>query len=162
VDEQTLVGLPDNPAVLHTRVKLLVAGVPVELVRPVEFRYADRALGGRQRALGVVPAVAVNLRDQHAIFPSAAPRKVQVSVKANGANAEGDLRLDLPAGWKAEPPSQHFKVAIAGEQEDMSFLVTPPSAEAMASLRAVATVGGREISSGMRTILYPHIPIQTL
>jgi hypothetical protein len=40
--------------------------------------------------------------------------------------------------------------------------VTPPAGESTATLRAIATVGGREIAAGMETIDYPHIPIQTL
>ena len=40
--------------------------------------------------------------------------------------------------------------------------MTPPAGESTASLRAVATVGGREIASGMEVIAYPHIPTQAL
>ena len=70
---------------------------------------------------------------------------MQVSVKANVANASGELRLDLPAGWKAEPRAQAFKVPVAGEQQEMTFEITPPAGETTASLRAIATVGGRAI-----------------
>lgn len=162
VNDQRMVGLPDTPPILQMRVRLSIAGTLVELVRPVHFRYAGRAEGERVRPLIVAPAVAVILPDPVALFPSASPRKVQVSVKANVANAAGELRLDLPAGWKAEPRSQPFKVAVLGEQQEMNFEVTPPSADTTASLRAVATVGGREIESGMEVISYPHIPTQTL
>ena len=162
VDDQRLAGLPDTPPVLQMRVRLSIAGAPVELVRPVEFRYSGRAEGERVRPLIVVPAVAVNLPDAVALFPSPSPRKVQVSVKANVANAAGELRLDLPAGWKAEPRTQSFKVPVAGEQQEMTFEITPPAGETTASLRAIATVGGRAIESGMEVISYPHIPTQTL
>jgi hypothetical protein len=162
VDDQRLVGLPDTPPVLEMRVRLSIAGTQVELVRPVEFRYAGRAEGERVRPLVVVPAVAVNLPDAVALFPSASPRKVQVSVKANVADAAGEVRLDLPAGWKAEPRAQSFKVPVAGEQQEMTFEITPPADETTASLRAIATVGGRTIESGMEVISYPHIPTQTL
>ncbi|HLK68506.1 MAG TPA: PIG-L family deacetylase [Bryobacteraceae bacterium] len=162
VDDQRLVGLPDTPPVLQMRVRLSVAGTPVELTRPVHYRYAGRAEGERVRPLVVVPAVAVNLPDAVALFPSTSPRKIHVSVMANVANATGDLRLDLPASWKVEPRSQSFHVAMAGEQQEMMFEITPPAAEGSASLRAIATVGGREIESGMDVIAYPHIPTQIL
>jgi hypothetical protein len=87
---------------------------------------------------------------------------VQVAVHANVANAAGDLRLDLPAGWKAVPQSQAFKLAAAGEEDQLSFEVTPPAAEGNATLKAVATVNGREVESGMDVIDYPHFPPQTL
>jgi hypothetical protein len=72
------------------------------------------------------------------------------------------LRLDAAPGWKVEPPSRHFDIAARSEARDLSFTVTPPAAEATASLRAVATVDGREISHGIETISYPHFPVQTL
>ncbi len=162
VDDQRMIGSPDTPAVAHVRLRFTLDGVPFELLRPVRYRYASRAEGERDRALVIVPPVAVNPPEPVAIFPTAAARQVHVGVRANMANAAGTLRLDVPAGWKVAPQSQSFQIAVAGEQQELAFDVTPPAAEGTASLRAVATVGGREIASGMETIDYPHIPIQTL
>jgi hypothetical protein len=139
-----------------------VDGTAIEIARPVHYRYAPRAQGERVRPLAIVPAVAVNLPDSVAVFPAVAPRRVQVAVRANVADAAGDLRLGLPAGWKAAPPSRPFKLTAAGEEEQLTFEVTPPSAEGNATLRAIATVNGREVENGMETIDYPHFPPQTL
>ena len=146
----------------HVRLRFTLDGVPFELLRPVHYRYASRAEGERERPLVVVPPAAVNLPESVAIFPSAATRKVHVAVRANIANVAGTLRLDAPAGWKVAPRSLPFQIAVVGEQQEMAFDVTPPAGESVASMRAVATVGGREIAYGMETIDYPHIPIQTL
>jgi hypothetical protein len=162
VDDQELIGLADTPAVLRVRLKMTIGGAPVEIVRPVHYRYADRAEGERTRPLVVAPVVAVGLPARVAVFPNAAARTVHVSVTASVPGASGDLRLDLPAGWKSEPPKQDFHIATAGEQRELLFKVTPPEGEVTATMRAVATVGGREISSGMEVIAYPHIPPQTL
>jgi hypothetical protein len=67
----------------------------------------------------------------------------------------------MPPGWKAEPASRPFQAA-AGEQQELSFEVTPPTETATASLHAVATLDGCEVSRGMQVISYPHIPTQTL
>jgi LmbE family N-acetylglucosaminyl deacetylase len=162
VDDQMLIGLPDTPAAARVRVRLTVDGAPIELVRPVHHRYADRAQGERVRPFVVAPAVAVNLPEPVALFPDTAPRKVQVSVQANVADAKGDLRLEVPAGWKAEPGSESFEIAASGEQRVMTFEVTPPVGETTASLRAIAKVNGRDIESGTQVISYPHFPPQTL
>ncbi|MBZ5727763.1 MAG: PIG-L family deacetylase [Acidobacteriia bacterium] len=162
VEDQTMVGLADTPPVARVRVRLTIDGAPVELVRAVHYRYADRAEGERVRPLVVVPAVAVNLPDAVALFPEPAPRNVQVPVRANVANAAGELRLDLPPGWKAEPRSHEFHISRAGEQQALTFEVTPPPGETTASLHAVAVVGGREIRSGVQVISYPHFPAQTI
>ena len=162
IDDQTLIGLPDTPAAAQVRVRLTVEGAGIELVRPVQHRYADRARGERVRPLMVVPAVAVNLPEPVALFPDTAARQVQVSVQANVADAQGDLRLEVPAGWKAEPQSRSFQIAVPGEQRVVMFQVTPPAGETTASLRALAKVNGRDIASGIQTIAYPHFPPQTL
>lgn len=167
VDDQTMVGLPDTP-VEQMRIGLTVAGVPIELVRPVLYRYNDRLEGEKVRPLAVVPPVSVNLplspdlTNQVLLFPSQAARKFLVTVKANAANAEGALRLDVPAGWKAEPPSQPFRLAAIDDQRELAFDITPPAGEASGALRAVATVGGRDIAAGMATISYAHIPQETV
>jgi LmbE family N-acetylglucosaminyl deacetylase len=162
VDDQTLIGLADTPPVLSVRFCLSINGAPFELERPVAYRYADRAEGERVRPLVVIPPVAVDLPESVAIFPKAEARKVAVAVKANAAKASGELRIDVPAGWKVEPKTRTFQIATAGEQEELSFMVTPPQAESTASLHGVATVGGREIAAGVQVISYPHIPDQTL
>jgi LmbE family N-acetylglucosaminyl deacetylase len=162
VEDPRLIGLPDPPPPLRAVVRLTIAGSPVELVRPVRNRYADRALGERVRPLAIVPSVAVNMPNSVELFPSGAPRKIMVALRANRGNAAGEVKLSLPAGWKAEPASQPFRIAVSGEQEEVGFTVTPPGGETVARMRAVASVAGREIASGMDVIAYPHIPTQTL
>jgi LmbE family N-acetylglucosaminyl deacetylase len=162
VEDQALIGLADTPPVLTVRFRLSIDGAPFELERPVAYRYADRAEGERVRPLVVIPPVAVDLPESVAIFPKSEARKVAVSVKANTAKAAGDLRIEVPAGWKVDPKTRPFQIATAGEQQELSFVVTPPQADSSATLRAVATVGGREIASGVQLISYPHIPDQTL
>ena len=161
VDDQMLAGLPDN-AVERVRIELTVAGLPIEIVRPIENRFAERAEPERIRPLTVVPAVAVNLPSGVEVFPSAAGRNVQIVVKANVAKAEGSLRVEVPAGWKAEPKSQAFSLTAAGEERELSFRITPPAKDATGQLRAVATLGGKDIGVGMQTISYPHIPVEVL
>ena len=162
VDNQLLIGLPDTPPVAQMRLKLTVDGALIEVARPVEYRYAPRAEGERVRLLSIVPPVAVDLPNSVAMFPSAGSRKVQVAVRANVVNAAGDLRLDMPAGWKAVPESQPFKLAGAGEVDRLTFEVTPPAGETAATLKAIANVNGREVQNGMETINYSHFPPQNL
>jgi hypothetical protein len=162
VDDQRLIGLADTPPVAQVRLRFSIDGTPVEIVRPVHYRYAERAEGERTRPLVVTPPVSVVLPETVAMFPGSAARRVHVAVQANVANADGELRLDLPEGWKAEPRTQPFHVANAGEQQELTFEVTPPAGESIATLHAVAAIGGGEVESGAKVISYPHFPVQTL
>ena len=76
------------------------------------------------------------------------PRPARRPRGRGSARGQGRRRIapGSPTGWKVEPATRHFEIAARGDVTDLSFTVAPPSAEATASLRAVATVGGREIS----------------
>jgi LmbE family N-acetylglucosaminyl deacetylase len=162
VDNQKLIGLPDTPPVAQVRVRLAVAGATIELTAPVQYRYADHAEGERTRPLAIVPPVALNVTDAVSVFPQAEPRTVRVSLAANTAKVTGEVRLDVPAGWRALPRSQAFHIGEAGDALEVAFQVTPPPGDATGFARAVAVVDGREIPVGMQVISYPHFPAQTL
>ena len=161
VENQELIGLADTPPLARMRLQFSVDGAPFELVRSVQNRYVDRVEGERVRPFAVVPAVALNLPDEVVVFPGPAPKRVHVSVEANVAKTAGEVKLQLDSGWKAEPRSLAFEIAAVGEQRELTFEVTPPAGETVGHLRAIASVGGREIASGMQAIAYPHIPLQT-
>jgi hypothetical protein len=119
--------------------------------------------GELTRPLAAVPPVSVQVPEAPLMFPSAGPRKLEVRVTANLANAAGELRLALPAGWRAEPEKQDFRLAAKGEVAAPAFLLYPPAASASGTLQATARMrDGREVVTGVKVIDYPHIPTQTL
>jgi LmbE family N-acetylglucosaminyl deacetylase len=162
VSDARLIGLAENPPVARVRARLLVAGATIELLRPVHHRYVDRALGERTRPLSIVPPVAVSLPQEVALFPAAGKKRIQAAVRANVADASGEARLELPAGWKSEPAARPFRIAAAGQQQDLWFDVTPPPAAANGRVKAAATIGAAAVRAGVQTISYPHFPPQTL
>lgn len=162
VDNQELIGLPQGAPVLDARFLLSVAGARIEVVRPVQYRYVDHVLGELTRPFEVVPPVAIRMPETALVLPSAEPRTVEVSARAN-AKGRGVLRLAVPEGWKVEPAEQPFALGAVGEQATVTFRVTPPAGETVGKLRATAQMeGGATIASAMTVIDYPHIPVQTL
>jgi LmbE family N-acetylglucosaminyl deacetylase len=162
IDRQDWIGLADSPPVLEESFRLRTGDAEISLTRPVEYRYVDRAQGELTRPLIVVPPVAVNLPEQVLMFPDEGVRKIAIQVKANVPKMSGRLRLELDRGWRAQPVSQPFELADAGEQQELAFEIQPPPTETTAQLRALASVAGTEIASGMKVIAYPHIPPQTV
>jgi hypothetical protein len=162
IKDQLQVGLADTPPAASVRWRLEVAGVSIELVRPVHYRYAERSEGERTRPLAVVPAMAVNPTESVAVFPDPVPRAIHVMLGANAAKAGGTVRLVAPAGWNVTPGDVAIQIEEAGEEREAVFQVTPPAGENIAELRAVANVEGRDIRDGMEVISYPHFPAQTL
>jgi LmbE family N-acetylglucosaminyl deacetylase len=152
VDDQRLIGAPENAPVLQARFHIDAGGRQIEIVRPVRYRYVDHVLGERTRPLAVVPPVAVNLPQDVIVFPAAAPKKAQVDVSAAIAPPAGEVRV----GGAAQP----FHIARAGEQQTVELELAPPP-PGVSTATTAATFDGTTVSSGMQVIAYPHFPPQT-
>ncbi|MFN3324929.1 MAG: PIG-L family deacetylase [Bryobacteraceae bacterium] len=161
VTDRELLGLPEGPPVLEAHFRVGVQGETVEFRRPVRRRYVDRALGELTRPMEIAPPVAVRISDTPILFPTTAPRNLEVEIRANAPAAKGTVRIEAPHGWRTEPAAHSFEIGSAGEQRSVTFRVTPPAGETRCDAIAVVTVGGREIRSSMHVIEYPHIDPQT-
>ena len=162
VSSPELTGMPENPPLLSATFTLSVQGSEIHLTRPVEYRYVDRVYGERIRPVVVVPPVAISVPESAVVFPNRKPRTIEVGVKANSGNADGVVRLEMPAGWRVSPESAAFHLHEPGEQAALAFEVTPPAAGGRAAIKAIAKIGGKDFSVAVDTIDYPHSPAQTL
>ena len=162
IPNQLDVGLAQNPPLFNAHFHLRIESQDVEVVRPVEYRYIERAQGELTRPVVVEPPVSLEWAETAVLFPHEAAKPVELQVKANVPKAAGDIRIDAPPGWKVSGSSEHFQLADSGEQSVFSFEVTPPSGAAQGVLRATARVGDQTITTGTETINYSHIPAQVL
>jgi LmbE family N-acetylglucosaminyl deacetylase len=156
------IGLPENEPALTAHFRVRVAGTELDLTRPVQYRYVDRVFGELVRPFTVIPPVAVSLAESALVFGDAKPRGVEVAVKSNGGKVTGDLHLDVPSGWTADPASRHFELGATEEQTNVFFNLIPPSGDSRGKIRAIAQVGAQTVSTGTEVIQYPHITTQTL
>jgi hypothetical protein len=153
---------PEPPPVLSATFRFRVAGQEIDLQRPVWNRYIDRVRGELTRPFEIVPPVSLSFAEPTRIFAAAAAQNVSVRLRAWGAARGGQVRIELPAGWKVSPVSQPFQLSEAGQEANVQFVVTPPQNASITEARAVASAGGRQLASGVLVIDYPHIPPQTL
>lgn len=162
VADRTLIGRPENPPAFPVEFVFEVGGqtlvVPTEPVAMV--RRADRP--EKRRKLDVISPVNLHFDSLVKIVAPGKSATVQVEVRANRANTDGTLRLELPAGWNATPASQPFRLAGAGETARFAFTVTAPAQTVSADLRAVAEVDGHRFTADRAAIDYDHIPYQLL
>jgi LmbE family N-acetylglucosaminyl deacetylase len=162
VHDQDLLGLAENPPVLICRIRVRVGGQTLELVRPVEYRFVDRARGELARPFVIVPLVSIEPAEKLLVFPDASPRTIDVNVQSNDANAGGSLELHVPAGWRVAPASPRFKPSGTSVTQ-VSFTVMPPARPASATLQPVAgLVPPLLVREGIVHIDYEHIPRQTI
>jgi LmbE family N-acetylglucosaminyl deacetylase len=170
VADPTLIGTPENAPVLSVLAEVEVGGRRFMLSSPVFHKWTDPVAGERSRPLEVLPAVSVAPVGNVLLFPDARPQTMRVRLKAFAAGTGGTLRLELPEGFAADPASVPFKLVAAGDESELRFAVRPPragkgaavkTAAAVAStLKVVADVGGRPLSSRVDFITHDHIPIQ--
>lgn len=167
VNDQTLIGLPENKPALEVSFVVAIAGEEMTFTVPVLHRRTDRVLGELYRPFAVVPHVALNLGQRSFLFADSSGKEVSVLVQANTPKAVGTVRLRLPEGWKVTPEQVSFTLANKGDEMRSVFTVKPPQVSVNPDefLTAEATVGTTStvsVSKGMTTISYTHIPAQTI
>ncbi len=155
--------VPLAPPVAEGVLSLTIGGVDVEVRTPVQFRTVDAVRGELRRSLNVVPALSVAITPGLEIVKlsqRAAPREVTVRVESHATMAvDGDVVLDLPAGWTSEPAAVPLSIARPGEGVTARFRVTPAATAAAGSYRiaARARAAGREYTETLRALAHPHI-----
>jgi LmbE family N-acetylglucosaminyl deacetylase len=163
-------GVPFAPTPFHVTYHVRAGSVDVTKDVPIQFRYVkDIYIGDKRMELNVVPAFSVKTTPALLVVPAPAAgarpieREVHVAV-TNGTKGEAQatVALELPAGWRATPPS----AAIAFSHEDESltarFLVAAPAQLRTGdyAFRAVVTsgsTGSERFTTGYQEIEYPHI-----
>ena len=115
-------------------------------------KYKDLVAVEVERPLAVVPAFSVMLEPGSQTIRMAGDSgcDVRVGVSYNlSAAAKGDLRLQIPQGWRVEPAKLPVEFHQRGEKRDFQFRVFPGSLkEGRAQIRAVLTSGGKDYSEG--------------
>jgi LmbE family N-acetylglucosaminyl deacetylase len=110
----------------------------------------------RKLQLGVTPAYSLALEPSQQVVPSSDGKTAtaKLSIASNLAvAAPGQLRLEVPSGWQAEPSRQAVAGFNRGDKQAFSFSVLPAkSVEGRSELEAVLAAGGKSYSEGYELI----------
>lgn len=163
VTDPRLIGQPESPPAMTATFRLTVAGHEVEYVVPVDFRWTDPVRGEQRRDFLVAPPVVLDLGASAIVFGDRSPRTLEVGVEAIRSGSTGTVSLELPRGWTAAPSTVAFNLEGRGDRLTARFEVTPgPDATPDGRITAVARIDGAQVSRGMKTVDYAHIPLQVL
>ena len=162
VDDQKLIGLPENPPALPVEIVLQVIGQELRYIVDTKYRSADAVAGEPPRPLVIAPPVFVNVLNNVFVFPTNEPKPVSVRVTAATGAAKGDLKLAAPQGWEVSPASIPVDLKAANAEMAATFSVKPPDQNSEGMLRAIVAIDGRDYSLERVRISYPHIGVQTL
>ena len=162
VDNQPLIGLPENPPALMANYTFEIEGQRFTFTRPVVYKSTDAVDGEIYRPFIVQPDVTANLTERVFTFADNRPKTAEVVLKAGRANVIGTLALTVPTGWRVEPASLPFELKNKGDEQRVSFSLSPTTKATNGKLQAVMTTGGGTFTTGLRYVAYKHIPTQTL
>jgi len=166
-------GVPFAPTPFRVTFHVKAGGAEVSKDVPVTFRYVKDIYNGDKRMeVNVVPAFSVRMTPALAVVPTAASgganakpleREIHVAV-TNGTKGAVDatVALEVPAGWKATPPTAAISFTREDEALSARFTVTAPAQVKTGdyALRATVTsasTAAERFTTGYQEIEYPHI-----
>ena len=162
VDDQTLVGLPENPPDLPVEIVLQINGQELRYIVDTKYRMVDPVAGELRRPLVIEPPVFAKVVNSVLVFATNQPKSVGVHVTAATGPVKGELKLAVPQGWGVYPASIPIDLKAADAEMVATFTVKPPDQNSEGTLRAAVSIDGRDYSLGRVRISYPHIGVHTL
>jgi LmbE family N-acetylglucosaminyl deacetylase len=159
VDER-YVTLPLAPYPLTAWVEFNYEGVAVHAGQSVQTVRQENGPGTVLNPLMVTPAVSVRIAPQAGVTALGAKSFVVSALvhieKETGA--KGDVRLELPPGWRSQPAIAPFEMQRAGQEQNIRFEVFPNQLEQETyKVTAVAESDGRQYREGFTTVGYPGL-----
>ena len=136
------------------------AGVPIRIGKYVQTTKRVTGAGTVSEPLAVGPAISVEIAPHAGIVPLASKSfSATVAVHSNVKGpAKGSIHLDIPSGWKSQPASADVAFTADGEDQSVTFQVTPGSlSEKPYQIQAIAEYGGRRYNEGYELTGYPGL-----
>jgi hypothetical protein len=147
--------LPRYPLTVEARFKF--EGAPVRISQVVQTVKRVTGWGTVYEPLVIGPAISVNITPRNGVVPvgsGAFPLAAAIRSNVKGP-AQGKVRLELPTGWRSDPPNASFSTALDGEEQSVQFMVTPSGlSEQQYTITAIAEYAGREYREGFRVAGY--------
>jgi hypothetical protein len=81
---------------------------------------------------------------------------------ASTGPVKGEFKLTRTDGWHVDPAAVQIDLKGANAEAVATFTVKPPEQDSEGTLRAIASIDGREYSFERVRISYPHIGVHTL
>jgi LmbE family N-acetylglucosaminyl deacetylase len=162
VDDQELIGLPENPPALPVELVLQVNGQELRYTVDTKYHTVDAVAGELPRPLVIAPPVFANVANNVLVFPTNQPKPLSVRVTAATGPVKGELKMVVPKGWEVTPASLPIDLKGADAEMTATFAVKPPDQNSEGTVRAIVSFDGHEYSFERVRISHPHIGVQTL
>jgi LmbE family N-acetylglucosaminyl deacetylase len=161
-DENQIFMAESNPA-LMTRFTLDFSGLTLDYDIPVQYRWNDAVKGEQIHPFVIYPRLSVTISKPTYVFAGKKSHDLEVQIRSTSKQLAGDIQLELPDGWVAQPKSFSFNLDEPGDQVIERFQVEPGSQAKSGPASVLAkTKDGRSYQNNIIEIDYDHIPVQTV
>ncbi|HEX4228477.1 MAG TPA: PIG-L family deacetylase [Bryobacteraceae bacterium] len=160
IQDKRFLNLPLAPYPLAGWAEFSYNGVPVRIGQYVQTIKRITGEGAVYEPLAVGPAISVAISPRAGIVPLDSKSFSVTSVVHSNVKgpAQGTVQLTLPEGWKSEPPSATFATSDDGQDQSVTFRVTPANlSQKPYKITAVGKYNGREYTEGYEVTGYPAL-----
>lgn len=162
VDDQSLIGKPEETPKPTCKFKLRYKNEDLEFSTPVYYRITDPVDGEVYKSVVVTPPASINIDNDIYFFNGAKEKEVKVSVTSFRNTLSGKIKLSADNGWKVEPSEIDFDINKKEQQKDFYVKVLPSPNCINSDLSAKVIIDGKEYSKSIKKIDYKHIFPQTI
>ena len=155
IDEPQYATLPLAPPQLRAHATYSSAGKSGIVRSVVMVKYKENG-AENEMPLAVTPAFSVLLNPGEQVVSSHGDLSSNVTVRVTSTMArapEGTLSLELPAGWRSQPPSQKVEHLAQNKAQDFLFHVFPTDHKpGKSEIHAVLQAGGKTYKEGFTLV----------
>jgi LmbE family N-acetylglucosaminyl deacetylase len=151
IKDDSSLDLPTSPYPLAADLDLTYDGEAVKVSQVVQVVQKLTGPGIVYEPLIVGPAISLTISPKAGVIPLGGSKfNLDVNLHSNvKGDAKGTAKLDLPSGWTSNPADLSFDLAKDGEEQHVSFVVTPSKlASTPYQITAVATYNGEKYTQG--------------
>lgn len=162
VDDENLIGLPEETNHFPVTFNLTIEGVEIAIVKNIVYKYNDPVKGEVYRPFNVLPVVTSSIPEKVLIFSKEQAKLIPVIIRAGRDNIDGTISLQHPEGWSITPSNQTYEIEKKGDELTVMFSVLPPKSQSEGYLKPVVQFGDGFYDKELISIDYEHIPYQSV
>ncbi|TCC93479.1 PIG-L family deacetylase [Pedobacter frigiditerrae] len=162
IDNQTDIGYPENPKPFALHRTVTINGTDISIDIPILYKNTNPVKGERYQPLVIAPAVTATMSEKAYIFSSNSPKTITVQLKNFRNNSTGFITPQLPKGWKSNPEKIDFNLTRKGDEQNISFSITPGGDINSGNITLQVNTDGKIDDKGLKIISYEHIPTITI
>ncbi|MGQ0507361.1 MAG: PIG-L family deacetylase, partial [Myxococcaceae bacterium] len=118
--DATLLTEPDAGAPVSVPFEVSIGGKTFTVQRPLVYVWTDPVRGELSRPFEIAPPITVTPGRDVLMFPNGWPQTLAIDLASGRAQAQGQVSLELPTGWTAEPAVQPFQLTSRTDEKTVT------------------------------------------